>query len=892
MNNIIHKYNSDNKKIITKYIGKSKNLSPQFHKIKSIIRVNLENDEISKENSKQNLDEKNQKQKYDIGIIKRNRIKCYRELNPDLLKEEERKRRNLLIEQKLKQKKKIKVKTLEKYFKRNEQELLENIQKLEQKKLIPIKDPEDESITEPKKDKKDKINLPYNIKQLYIYGNNFSNNNNNKNIFAYHKKDRWICFPYSDCVIVDKFMQDKDNNINNENNDLVKKQTILNEHKNKAYINSIKISPHGNVVYFINEEKCIIFYRYDYQKKKFEYISEMLVKCNDKINDYIIEQNEIFCILIYDNCNLLIIDFFANEEVLTKKINYLEQNLLYEMVLNNFTEYNIEFSFCSSDSYKIYNLQYLGDINIAETKHYMKFNNKKIKSFEFLPSVDVSATLCILISFDDCTIDLINSDLNEIIHEYKLNSHIINKIMCGLFFIYLISDNSITFYPLENTKNISLYDMKDLKHDIFNENIKREIKHESKIISSEIDIYDFTGRALLFTDRGFLYYDYYPERKKIKLYGFNSEEKYITNIEIVNNFTTDINEIKKLSHYIITSHKGGYIKIFSIPSFDVIYEFRENNIEITYLLRVPKKSLIIFFYNNGNMKCFDIKQCKFTGIINILDIIGNNYDNNAKGNIIKYAKFYDDGKFCLLVDEAKNNIFLITFDSFEPLVIRCKQIPYISIKGLKSIYINKVEPFYSFAISNNYGEIFIYERKYANLIRTLNLENDTPIYEIKDYINMDKINLAEFKLDENKVDLLQNIEKINNNEIYYGLRIKDVEKEKHYLYIFNYKYNVLYVRDTKNKNFVDAIQLNLPLYNFIFERNKQDNIIIMDKNGIQKININDFTYGKIKYRGIDWLPGIKNIKDIKNENKLILSEEEKIILISNHNGFGAYLITE
>ena len=84
----------------------------------------------------------------------------------------------------------------------------------------------------------------------------------------------------------------------------------------------------------------------------------------------------------------------------------------------------------------------------------------------------------------------------------------------------------------------------------------------------------------------------------------------------------------------------------------------------------------------------------------------------------------------------------------------------------------------------------------------------------------------------------------------------------------------------------------MPVYNFIFERNKQDNIIIMDKNGIQKININDFTYGKIKYRGIDWLPGIKNIKDIKNENKLILSEEEKIILISNHNGFGAYLITE
>ena len=94
-------------------------------------------------------------------------------------------------------------------------------------------------------------------------------------------------------------------------------------------------------------------------------------------------------------------------------------------------------------------------------------------------------------------------------------------------------------------------------------------------------------------------------------------------------------------------------------------------------------------------------------------------------------------------------------------------------------------------MSNNYGEIFIYERKYAALIQKLNLENDTPVYERKDYVNMEKINLAEFKLEENKINLLQNIEKINQNEIYYGLRIKDEEKEKHYLYIFNYRNNTL-----------------------------------------------------------------------------------------------------
>ena len=335
-----------------------------------------------------------------------------------------------------------------------------------------------------------------------------------------------------------------------------------------------------------------------------------------------------------------------------------------------------------------------------------------------------------------------------------------------------------------------------------------------------------------------------------------------------------MNEIKKLSHYIITSHKGGTIKISSIPSFDIIYEFTEKNVEITYMIGVPGKSLFIAFYNNGFMKCFDIKRCQFTGIINITDIVG--YEENNI-NIIKYAKFYEGGKVCLIVDEAKNNLYLLTFESIDPLTVKCKQIPYINIKGLESIYINRVEPFYTFSVSNHYGEVFVYERKYAAL--------------------MDKINLAEFKLEENKISLLQNIEKINQNEIYYGLRIRDIEKEKHYLYIFNYRNNALFVRDTKNKIFVDAIQLNLPIYSIKFEKNIQDNIIIMDKNGIQHIKISDLTYGNIKYRGIEWLPSMKvnknsDDKNYKNENKIYLSDEEKLILITNHNGYGVYLITE
>ena len=893
MNDILRQYKKEDKIILSKYMDKTKNLYPEVPKLKSIIKSNLENED-SIMNSTTKKKEHEIKIKYDQGITKKNRIKFYKELNPDLLKEDERKRRNLLIEKRNQAKKKINVKKLEKFFKRNEQELLDNILLLEQKKLIPTNEESESNNKEINtKDKNKEQILTYNIKQLYLFGNNFSNNNiDNKNLFAYHKKDRWICFPNSDSIIVDQFIDfnnnDSSEDDNSNHNDLIKKQIILNKHKNKSYINKVKISPHGNVVYFINEEKYIIFYRYDYQKKKFEYISELNINYNEKINDFIIEQNEIFCLVLYDNYHFLVIDFFSNEEVLYAKINYLEQNIFYDMILNNFTEYKIEFCFCSNDSYKIYKLQYIDEIKLIEEEHYMKFDNKKIISFEFLPAIGYTATLCLLISFEDKNLYLINGDLNEIIHIYNFD-FIVNKIICSLFFINLISDISIKFYPLSNTKNILLNDMKDLKHDILNENIKKEIKHESKIISTEIDINDSTGRALLFTERGYLYYDFYPERKKIKLYGFNSEEKYITNCLVIKNYSSDISEIKKNSHFIVTSLKGGYIKIISIPSFDLIYEFREKNAEINYLLSIPDKTLFLIFYDNGLMKCFDTKKCKFTGIINISEIIG--VEDNKK-NLIKYAKFYEGGRFCIFVDEFKCDLYLITFDSYEPLTIKSKQIPYIRINGLDKIFINRVEPFYTFGVSNNLGQIFIYERKYANLIQSLNLENDTPIYEIKDYLNMNEIKLAEFKLKEDSINLCQNENKINNNEIYYGLRIKDIDKEKHYLYIFNYKYNVLYVRDCKNKIMVDAIQINSPVYNFVFEKNIQDNVFIMNKDGIQKFKIMDLTSGNVKYKGIEWLPKMKKFNGKENENKMILSEDGKLVLISNHNCFSVYLVTK
>ena len=77
----------------------------------------------------------------------------------------------------------------------------------------------------------------------------------------------------------------------------------------------------------------------------------------------------------------------------------------------------------------------------------------------------------------------------------------------------------------------------------------------------------------------------------------------------------------------------------------------------------------------------------------------------------------------------------------------------------------------------------------------------------------------------------------------------------------------------------------------MFEHNLQDYIILMDKNGLQKVNIDDLTFHKKKYNGIEWLPSLKKYNDIC-VHELVLSDEEKIIILINNNCYNIYLITE
>ena len=875
MNRLLKKLDKEDKETMQKYLNQQDVLRyPQNVNMKSIIQATLEKDINKPEEQKYNSQLNTQNNLKNQGVLKKNRIKCYKQINQDLLEEEKRRQRQQF---KL-MKEKEKPIPDQNYLIKNAKELLSNITEVNKKLLSSINENNVESDSEEKTPAQKNSNLttqlPNNIETLYFFGANYINN---KNLFIYHKKDRWISYPNSDCIIVDKYVDDITSSI-----DLKKNQTILNMHKNKSYITSIKLSPNGNIIYCITEDNYIIFYKYDIQKLNFLYISEHKVPCKQKVNDFLVEPNEIFCMIIYDFFKLLIIDYVNNNIINDTIVQYLNENDFKGITLNNYTDHKIEFCLFSNNTHKLYEFQITKEFNLIEKnfKNQLIFDSN-INCINYLPPISSIALLCILVACDDKSLYLINADTNRIIQKYTFKFNV-NNIVCTLFYINLFTENKIIYHKIKNPREM---DNNKVGEELF-ENEDKEIIHESNIISSDVDLYDVLGSALICTEDGKLYYDYYPEKKKIQLYNFSQNENHITHCTILNNY--NINKRNKNTYFIVLSYSNFYIKIYGIPSYDILYEFKEK-CEISYLINVPNKTQFCAFYKDSTMKYFEVNnKIKSSDTINLTKIIG--VEEFEPDNFIKYAIFYPYSNYCLCVDAIKNNLFLLTIESAIPLYIKSKQIPGIHIDTLNSIVLNKIEPFISFMVTNNNNEIFVYDRKYALLFGNEINDNETPVYQKKDYFNISKILKEEKESNDNEDDIKKNL-----NECYYGL-INKKGNEKHFLYVFNYKYNSLILRDTKSRNILDVIRLNIPIYSLKFQNNVQDNVIILSKNGISKLNIYDIINDVKKYNGLEWMSLIRkklnNIKDGVIENDIILSEDEKIFIFTNDNCFNSYIITK
>ena len=813
---------------------------------------------------------------YEPGFMKNNRLKCYRMLNDDIIFQE---------------------KKIERLLKRNqinkdineEKNLIKKSNKLFLKENILDINISNSTIY------KNEIGINCiknnnNLKELkilernYIYGLNFEKYNKqainkNKNYFIYHKKDKWIAFPSSDCIIIEKYpLAKKDKSTNKIEKDNSNNQILLNYHKNKGYIKSIKLSLLENIIYFYTIDSYIIFYKYNIQNHSFKYISEYLIKYNINIVDYILDQNEIFCFILYDNFKILILDYELNNELLSIDLTFLQNHIFKNIKLNKFTERRIEFCIYSKENYSTYYLD-TKELKLNEYINTIDFSNnkKEILCLDYLPPVSDGILLCLIICFNDGDIFVVNLNFQNIIKKYKVK-YSIYDIIISPFYIYFISDDKLIFYNIPNLRGIKFHGLKEMV--ILDDKKRNEIKHDNNIINYDLDIFTNNWYALIFTEKGSLYIDNYKDKNKYKLNTFLYEEQYINFCILIKNVYKE-KPYNNISYYFITSHNKGVLRVYGIPSFEIIYEFQLEKDEITYLIQIPKILYFLVFSKNGIVRCFNIIKARSSGKLKIIDIISKDKYSTIPCNYnvyIKKAVFYPCGKFFMGFESFENNLILFIIDSIEPFSLKSKQIPYIQVSALNDIILNKIEPYQTFLITNNNNEIFVYERKYSSLITTFDLENDTPIYQKKDYINNNNL----FK---NTNILSFNENKINQNECFYGFNTG--KWERHYLYIYNYRFNCFILRDTKARKNLDIVNVKEDIYSMIFFKNIQNyfSFINIDKIKIGRLNNDEGLC--IKECNETFINKIKVNNGFEN---LILSEDENIIVLVNGNSFILYLI--
>ena len=632
---------------------------------------------------------------YENGFIKNNRIKCYRMLNDDIVFQE---------------------KKLERLLKRNQlynntdinkDTQKQNIAKKEDKNIINNNTPK--SINENNSDIEDNINKEElnenisftNINKLnclnlnYLYGFNYwkpkgdqMGFNYDKNMLVYHKRDKWIGFPNSDCIIIEKYSFQKKQDRKDNNN-----QKILNEHKNKSYIKSIRLSFSERILYFYTADNYLIFYKYNLNTKNFSYISEHLIKYNSSLDEFIVEQNEIYCFILYDNYNLLVLDYEMDNELINIEVNFLQKNQLKNIKFNKFTDHRIEFCIYSKENFSTY-LFDGKSLQLNEVVNTIEFNNnyKEIICLDYLPPFSDCILLCLIICFNNRDVFIVNLTFKEVMLKYKVDFKIYD-VIASPFYINFISDEKLVYYDIPNLNSIKFQKIKDVKL-ISNRN-KKEIKHDSKVVCYDIDTYTENIYALIFTEKGTLYIDNYMEKKKKRLNSFLHEDQYINQCLILKKINNEDLDINKNEYYLITSHSNGLLKIYEIPSYEVKYEFQMENDEITFMIQIVDKLYFLVFYKSGFVRCFDLYKGQSTGIVKINDIIKKDRFSTTPHEITTYIKngiFYPDGKFFIGVESYENNLQLFTIINIEPLELGSKQVPFININSLTDIILNKIEP--------------------------------------------------------------------------------------------------------------------------------------------------------------------------------------------------------
>ena len=675
---------------------------------------------------------------------------------------------------------------------------------------------------------------------------------NLKNCFCFHPIEKFFIYISKNLIIIEDFSIEKN-----------RKQKII---KDSEYeLQGIKLSFNNKMIMcwtnltMLKSNPYLLFYQYENYYPKFTLLNKLTF---DK--GYIID-----CLFTPDNNLVLIMSKFNNLYFISL-FSFVENKMVMttflkdEIKMIKFNEYITSLEFCSLEN----KLITLWRINPIEQK--LEYQNVSLKinnndNFEY------TAINYLKVNYNDMILLLIGcSNSNVICIDAKTNSELylfnninmnkqINDIISNCDMLCIISDNKIKYCNLKmipkNIQNIENYFKNMNMLELFFDSEIQSINY-NHIIGMDL---------LLLTNKSILYYTNLLENISVKIFSFIQKENDIINIKIIKKrYNIDINNKDEDDiYYIITLHKNNEIKIWSIPGYNLIYNFETINEDIKFIDSSLNELFFVVSYSSNNIRFFDAE--KFLGKFNS--------ESLGSYSPIIWIKILPDSKYIYLIDES-NIIYLIFLEQKEPLIIQFHTITKISYP-IKGFNISSIDCYNLFYINIQNLYVNIYNRKYTNIIKNSNNNGDNNFAKnMPDFYIKDKIHLVECFMGHKNTE--------NNISIKFSADIK----QKNLLFILSKRNKMIIVRNFENHTNIKNILFVEDILDFSLTDNYY--IFFLFNKKIQKTSINNILFENFEYVNTEELCereaeliGLKN-----NEYNIRLSYDHLFMIIfSNHSLF-------
>ena len=721
----------------------------------------------------------------------------------------------------------------------------------------------------------------------------FNTLNGNKNSFCYHKIEKWFAYITSNLIIIENFSIEKN-----------RPQQILND--SQFDLKTIKISQNNKILYSTSTSKIknpyILFYSYNYNyNTKFTLINKCIFN-NVQITDCEISPKNNLCIVLNKNnsCSFVsILDFYNNEILITTTMNQIYHTIKWNIYLQN-----LEFTTIGEKSITFWRINSTdGSLQYQEGNFdFEKYPLLNILSIEFLPPIYQINTIIMLIGCSQGKILAFDTRTNNclFIFDNILFDYNINFIFCNESYVTFIGNNYFKYYYVDFKKDNDIKNFFSSHPDKYN-----KMSFDSEIISFDFDIRN-DNDALIMTKKGLVHYINYKEKSTVKLFHFINTQSTVLQVKIMkksydkylikenpfdynfkeDNKNDDIEENEKRenllnlreNYYLISSHSDGSIKIWTIPEYILLYNFETINEQILYFDVAINDLLFAVSYTDNTIRFFNNEK-----------LLGKFFSQHLTSySPFKYIKFFPESKYLYLIDTS-NIMFLILVERYEPLLIQYHKIMSIDY-DIVDFNISSVECYNKFYFNIQNVYLYVYNRKFTNIMQNLSFENSIPQFYVQDKFSM----VDYFK---------QKGVKNNRNPIEkFTISFSTNVTEKSFIYLMSQGNKELIIRNYETHVIENIIDFNDKICTFNLTPNFK-NIIFLFENKIKIGNIVKI-FNRKNYDGLDQYDNYNNIfaEDLcdmeekliylSNQFKMVISDNSNILVLYSNTNIFVYKIKE